>query len=68
MQGTVSRYDTDTFSGAVLTDTGVELPFSVHAVSDTPVRHLRVGQRVRLETTGSGAGLSITRVDFITDL
>jgi cold shock CspA family protein len=68
MQGTVSRYDTETFSGAVLTDTGVELPFSVHAVSDTPVRHLRVGQRVRLETTGSGAGLSITRVDFITDL
>jgi len=64
----VSRYDTETFSGAVLTDTGVELPFSVHAVSDTPVRHLRVGQRVRLETTGSGAGLSITRVDFITDL
>jgi cold shock CspA family protein len=68
MQGTVSRYDTETFSGAVLTDTGVELPFTVHAVSDTPVRHLRVGQRVRLETTGSGAGLSITRVDFITDL
>jgi hypothetical protein len=64
----VSRYDTETFAGAVLTDTGVELPFTVHAVADTPVRHLRVGQRVRLETTGSGAGLSITRVDFITEL
>jgi cold shock CspA family protein len=68
MQGTVSRYDTETFAGAVLTDTGVELPFTVHAVADTPVRHLRVGQRVRLETTGSGADLSITRVDFITEL
>jgi cold shock CspA family protein len=68
MQGTVSRYDTETFSGAVLTDTGVELRFTVHAVADTPVRHLRVGQRVRLETTGSGAGLRITKVDFITDL
>lgn len=68
MQGTVSRYDTETFSGSVLTDRGVELPFTVHSVADTPVRHLRVGQRVRLETTGSGANLAITKVDFITDL
>ena len=68
MQGTVSRYDSETFSGAVLTDRGVELPFTVHAVADTPVRHLRVGQRVRLETTGSGDGLSITKVDFATEL
>ncbi|MEU4607905.1 hypothetical protein AB0F43_33415 [Kribbella sp. NPDC023972] len=68
MQGTVSRYDTETFSGAVLTDTGIELPFTVHAVADTPVRHLRVGQRVRLETSGSGAGLTVTKVDFITEL
>jgi hypothetical protein len=68
MQGTVSRYDGATFSGAVLTDTGIELPFTVHAVADTPVRHLRVGQRVRLETTGSGAGLTITKVAFATQL
>ncbi|WP_433160195.1 hypothetical protein [Kribbella sp. CA-247076] len=68
MQGTVSRYDSETFSGAVLTDRGVELPFTVHAVADTPVRHLRVGQRVRLETSGSGDGLTVTRVDFITTL
>jgi cold shock CspA family protein len=68
MQGTVSRYDTETFAGTVLTDRGVELPFTVHAVADTPVRHLRVGQRVRLETTGSGADLAVVRVDFITAL
>ncbi|TCC44576.1 hypothetical protein E0H75_33965 [Kribbella capetownensis] len=68
MQATVSRYDTETFSGAVLTDTGIELPFTVHAVANTPVRHLRVGQRVRIETTGSGADLSVTRVDFGTVL
>ena len=61
MQATVSRYDTETFSGAVLTDTGVELPFTVHAVAETPVRLLRLGQRVRLETTGAGADLAITR-------
>ncbi|MEV0290726.1 MULTISPECIES: hypothetical protein [unclassified Kribbella] len=68
MQGTVSRYDTESFAGAVLTDTGIELPFTVHAVADTPVRHLRVGQRVRLQTSGSGAGLTVTKVEFITEL
>jgi hypothetical protein len=68
MQATVSRYDGETFSGAVLTDAGVELPFTVHAVADTPVRHLRVGQRVRIETSGSGSGLSITKVEFATQL
>jgi cold shock CspA family protein len=68
MQATVSRYDGETFSGSVLTDTGIELPFTVHAVADTPVRHLRVGQRVRVETEGSGAGLTITKVEFATEL
>lgn len=68
MQATVSRYDGETFSGAVLTDTGIELPFTVHAVASTPVRHLRVGQRVRIETTGSGAALAITKVEFATKL
>jgi hypothetical protein len=68
MQATVSRYDAETFSGSVLTDTGIELPFTVHAVADTPVRHLRVGQRVRLETTGSGAELAVSKVEFATEL
>ncbi|NIK57976.1 hypothetical protein [Kribbella shirazensis] len=68
MQATVSRYDEETFSGAVLTDTGIELPFTVHAVSDTPIRHLRVGQRVGIETTGTGAGLAVTKVEFATRL
>ena len=68
MQATVSQYDGETFSGSVLTDTGIELPFTVHAVADTPVRHLRVGQRVRLETTGSGANLVVSKVKFATEL
>ncbi|WP_328519367.1 hypothetical protein [Kribbella sp. NBC_00359] len=68
MQATVSRYDGETFSGSVLTDTGIELPFTVHAVADTPVRHLRVGQRVRLQTTGSGASLAVSKVEFATEL
>ncbi|GAA1557758.1 hypothetical protein GCM10009804_13170 [Kribbella hippodromi] len=68
MQATVSAYDAETFSGAVLTDTGIELPFTVHAVADTPVRHLRVGQRVRIETTGTGATTTVTKVEFGTHL
>jgi cold shock CspA family protein len=66
MQATVSRYDTETGSGVVLTDRGVELPFTADAVAHTPVRLLRLGQRVRLATTGSGATLTITEVHFIT--
>ena len=68
MQATVSRYDGETFSGTVLTDAGIELPFTVHAVANTPVRHLRVGQRVRIETTGSGPALAITKLEFGTKL
>jgi len=66
MQATVSRYDTETGAGVVLTDRGVELPFTAEAVAHTPVRLLRLGQRVRLITTGSGATLAITEVHFIT--
>jgi len=66
MQATVSRYDTGTGAGAVLTDRGVELPFTAEAVAHTPVRLLRLGQRVRLATTGSGAALAITEIHFIT--
>ncbi|WBQ07589.1 hypothetical protein [Kribbella sp. CA-293567] len=66
MQATVSRYDAETASGAVLTDTGIELPFDAEALTRTPVRLLRLGQRVRLVTTGSGASLTISEVHFIT--
>jgi cold shock CspA family protein len=66
MQATVSRYDTETGAGVVLTDRGLELPFTADAVAHTPVRLLRLGQRVRLATTGSGATLAITEVHFIT--
>jgi cold shock CspA family protein len=66
MQATVSRYDAETASGAVLTDTGIELPFGPEALAQTRVRLLRPGQRVRLQTAGSGSTLTITSVQFIT--
>lgn len=66
MQGTVSRYDETDGTGAVLTDTGVEIGFGADALARTPVRLLRRGQRVRLDTTGEGETLAITAVHFIT--
>ncbi len=66
MQATVSKYDANTGAGAVLTDNGVELPFPATALEGTPVRFLRPGQRVRIETTGSGASTTVTTVRFIT--
>ena len=66
MQATVSRFDAETRSGAVLTDAGVELPFTADALAATPVRLLRLGQRVRLTTVGAGATLTVTAVHFIT--
>lgn len=68
MQATVSRYDATTRAGAVLTDTGIELSFGPEALADEPVRSLRTGQRVRLDTAGAGAELTVTAVRFITRL
>jgi hypothetical protein len=62
----VSRYDVESASGAVLTDAGVELPFGPEALATTEVRLLRPGQRVRLQTTGSGESLTISALQFIT--
>ena len=46
MQATVSDYDPQTRSGAVLLDDGVRLPFGPEALSGTRLRLLRRGQRV----------------------
>lgn len=65
MQATVSHFEPDTFSGAVLLDDGVELPFD-HTAVDPGLRLLRPGQRVRLETSGAGADLRVERLQLIT--
>lgn len=66
MQATVSSFDHATFSGAVLLDDGVELPFGAAALAGTGLRLLRPGQRVRLETTGEGPDLQVRRLQIIT--
>ncbi len=48
VQATVSEFDPQTRSGAVLLDDGVRIPFGSAALADTRLRLLRRGQRVRV--------------------
>jgi hypothetical protein len=66
MQATVSRFDATTRDGAVVLDDGVELPFAAAALAGTGLRLLRIGQRVRLETTGEGADLQVDALQILT--
>lgn len=51
MQGTVASFDQATRAGRLLTDDGIPLDFSAESLADH-IRHLRVGQRVFIETSG----------------
>ncbi|MPZ60118.1 MAG: hypothetical protein GEU93_02245 [Propionibacteriales bacterium] len=48
MQATVATFDPETWSGRVLLDDGVTLPFGAEALAGTRLRHLRPGQRVQV--------------------
>jgi 2-phospho-L-lactate guanylyltransferase len=62
MQGTVSEFDTATGNGAVLLDDGTRVPFPAAAFAASGLRLLRVGQRVRLESSGG----AVARVALVT--
>ncbi|HET6625457.1 MAG TPA: hypothetical protein VFG63_03635 [Nocardioidaceae bacterium] len=66
MQATVSSFDPDTFTGSVLLDDGVEIPFPSTALAGTGLRLLRPGQRVRLETSGSADSLQVQALQILT--
>jgi hypothetical protein len=50
MQGTVASFDETTRTGHVLTDDGLPMDYPAESLAEH-VRHLRVGQRVFVETT-----------------
>jgi len=58
MQGTVASYDETTRTGHVLTDDGVSLDYRADSLADH-IRHLRVGQRVFIETSGEDRVTSV---------
>jgi cold shock CspA family protein len=66
MQATVSTFDPHTGAGTVLLDDGVELSFGADALTGTGLRLLRPGQRVRLETSGDGAGIEVVCLQILT--
>ena len=46
------RFDAETGSGSVLTDSGEVLPFAAAALEHSGLRHLRPGQRLTAERRG----------------
>ncbi|NUS58142.1 MAG: cold-shock protein [Streptomycetaceae bacterium] len=60
MQGTVSEFDPHDRSGAVLLDDGRRVAFGGAAFAAGGLRLVRLGQRLRLETDGTGAVVRVT--------
>jgi 2-phospho-L-lactate guanylyltransferase len=58
MQGTVATFDHSTRAGTLLTDEGMPLEFPAESLAEH-IRHLRVGQRVFIETGPAGEVTSI---------
>lgn len=60
VQATVHRFDPETGSGSVLTDDGTVLPFDAEAFATSPLRLLRIGQRLTVTVEGSSATAHVT--------
>ena len=66
MQATVSAFDPRARSGRVLLDDGRDLSFEASALQGSGLRLLRPGQRVRIETTGTGPAMQVLRLQILT--
>ncbi|MGH3367907.1 MAG: cold-shock protein [Nocardioidaceae bacterium] len=62
MQATVSQFDPQSSSGAVLLDDGVEIPFAAEALAGSRLRLLRKGQRVTVTIDSD----SVTSLQILT--
>lgn len=60
MQGTVATFDDDTRTGTVLLDDGAQLQFPAAAFDASGLRHLRLGQRVRIDHDAAGTVVKVT--------
>jgi len=66
VQATVATFDPQTHSGSVLLDDGLELPYDADAFGGGSLLTVRVGQRVRIRTEGTGARLRVTFLTLAT--
>jgi cold shock CspA family protein len=64
MQGTVATFDDATHTGTILLDDGVEVTFPAAAFDASGLRHLRLGQRVRLDHDDVGTITKVTLPTF----
>jgi 2-phospho-L-lactate guanylyltransferase len=53
-QGTIATFDAQTRTGTLLLDDGVEVSVPAAAFDASGLRHLRLGQRVRLDRDAAG--------------
>ncbi|MGH3716297.1 MAG: cold-shock protein [Micromonosporaceae bacterium] len=60
MQATVATFDPDTRSGTALLDDGSEVSFDTAAFDASPLRQLRLGQRITLQHDPDGKLIRIT--------
>jgi hypothetical protein len=66
MQATVRTFDPHTRAGTVLLDDGIELPYEAGSLAHTAIRHLRIGQRVTVQTSGEGADTKVSALHIYT--
>ena len=64
MQGTVATFDDASRTGTVLLDDGAELAFPAAAFDASGLRHLRLGQRVRIDHDDVGTVTKVTLPTF----
>jgi cold shock CspA family protein len=64
MQGTVATFNDETRTGTVLLDDGAEVAFPAAAFDASGLRHLRLGQRVRLDHDDVGMITKVTLPTF----
>jgi cold shock CspA family protein len=60
MQGTVASFDAGQRDGTVLLDDGTQVDFDAAAFAASGLRHLRVGQRVKMDTDPAGRIVRVT--------
>jgi hypothetical protein len=58
MQASVHTFDDGTGAGSVLLDDGREVPFTGAVFARSALRHVRPGQRVSIELSGTGADIT----------
>jgi cold shock CspA family protein len=66
MQGTVKEFSEETRSGSVLLDDGTEIPIAPAAFSQSGLRKLQFGQRVRFEVEGEGDARRVSQITIVT--